>query len=62
MHHQRVCVRATVVDAFSLNYRVIIPADAVFDRFELSHEVSLFDLSLKYADVITSDALTLPST
>lgn len=50
------------MDAFSLNYRVIIPADAVFDRFELSHEVSLFDLSLKYADVITSDALTLPST
>jgi maleamate amidohydrolase len=56
------CVRATVVDAFSLNYRVVIPVDAVFDRFELSHEVSLFDLSLKYADVITSDALTLPST
>ena len=51
------CVRATVVDAFSLNYRVAIPADAVFDRFQTSHEMSLFDLSLKYADVTTSDAV-----
>lgn len=54
------CVRATVVDAFSLNYRVVIPSDAVFDRFELSHEVSLFDLSLKYADVLSSQLLQLP--
>ena len=55
------CVRATVVDAFSLNYRVVIPSDGVFDRFELSHQVSLFDLSLKYADVVTSQWLQLPT-
>lgn len=55
------CVRATVVDAFSLNYRVLIPSDGVFDRFELSHQVSLFDLSLKYADVVTSQSLQLPT-
>ena len=55
------CVRATVVDAFSLNYRVVIPSDGVFDRFELSHQVSLFDLSLKYADVVMSQWLQLPT-
>lgn len=53
------CVRATAVDAFSLNFRVVVVSDAVFDRFDTSHEMSLFDLSLKYADVLTaSDCLT----
>lgn len=51
------CVRGTVVDAFSLNYPVTVLSDAVFDRFELSHYASLFDLDCKYADVISTDAL-----
>lgn len=46
------CVRATAVDAFSCNFRVAIASDGVFDRFDTSHEMSLFDLSLKYADVM----------
>lgn len=45
------CVRATVVDAFSLNYRVIVAEDAVFDRGRLAHLASLFDMQAKYADV-----------
>jgi nicotinamidase-related amidase len=51
------CVRGTVVDAFSLNYPVTVLSDAVFDRFELSHYASLFDLDCKYADVISTEGL-----
>lgn len=45
------CVRATVVDAHSSNFNVIIPAEATADRSQISHEVSLFDMDMKYADV-----------
>ena len=46
------CVRATVLDAFSYNLRVAVPEDAVFDRAEASHAISLFDMNAKYADVM----------
>lgn len=49
------CVRASVVDAFSLNYRVLVVEDAVFDRGRLSHDVSLFDMHAKYAQVAPSE-------
>ena len=49
------CVRATVVDAFSLNYRVIVPIEGVADRSQLSHDVTLVDLNTKYADVLPMD-------
>ncbi len=45
------CVRATAVDAFSLNYRTTVVADGAYDRAAVSHEVSLFELDAKYADV-----------
>jgi nicotinamidase-related amidase len=52
------CVRATVIDAFSLNYRVAVVEEGVFDRGEVSHAVNLFDMDEKYADVVSlSDAL-----
>lgn len=47
------CVRATAVDAFSHGFHVVVVEDAVFDRSLLSHQVSLFDLHHKYADVMT---------
>ncbi|HXG39513.1 MAG TPA: isochorismatase family protein [Candidatus Limnocylindrales bacterium] len=50
------CVRATVVDAFSHNYRVIVVEDAVFDRAVLPHAVNLFDMDQKYATVLDSGA------
>ena len=46
------CVRATVVDAFNLNYVVMIPEECVADRAQVSHKVSLFDMHMKYADVL----------
>jgi nicotinamidase-related amidase len=48
------CVRATVVDAFSHGLRVLVPWDATFDRIDASHRIGLFDMNLKYADVLTS--------
>lgn len=51
------CVRATVNDAFMLNYQVVVPLECVADRSQLSHEVELFDMGSKYADVVTSDDL-----
>lgn len=50
------CVRATAVDAFSYNFKVTIPEETTFDRFQSSHAMNLFDLNCKYADVVpTSD-------
>ena len=49
------CVRSTVVDAFSLNYRVTVVADATFDRSQRVHDINLFDLDQKYADVRNLD-------
>jgi nicotinamidase-related amidase len=46
------CVRATAVDAASHNFRTIVVADGVFDRFEISHLTALFDLDRQYADVV----------
>lgn len=49
------CVRATVFDAAANNYRAIVPADCVFDRIQISHDISLFDMDRQFADVVTSD-------
>jgi nicotinamidase-related amidase len=46
------CVRATVIDAFSHNYRVVVPIECVADRSATSHQVNLFDMDMKYADVL----------
>lgn len=52
------CVRATVVDAFSHNYRTSVVLQGTFDRGEASHAVGLFDMKAKYADVVNqSDVL-----
>ncbi|HVC15324.1 MAG TPA: isochorismatase family protein [Acidimicrobiales bacterium] len=47
------CVRATVVDAFQYNFHCVVPAECTADRSQISHKVSLFDLHMKYADVIS---------
>ena len=60
------CVRATVLDAFSLNYRVAIAEEGCFDRSQASHAINLCDMNAKYADVVkTAEVLeffdTLPA-
>jgi maleamate amidohydrolase len=46
------CVRASVVDAFSYNYSVVIPEECVYDRSDTAHAVNLFDMAQKYAEVM----------
>ncbi|HKQ28379.1 MAG TPA: isochorismatase family protein [Burkholderiales bacterium] len=46
------CVRASVVDAFSNNYRVSIVEEGCFDRSQASHALSLCDMNAKYADIV----------
>jgi len=46
------CVRATVLDAFSNNYRVTLVEEGCFDRAQASHAINLCDMHAKYADVL----------
>jgi maleamate amidohydrolase len=46
------CVRASVVDACSYRFRVIVVEECVFDRHEATHAINLFDMHTKYADVL----------
>jgi len=46
------CIRATVFDASSYNYRTIVAEEAVFDRIPISHAISLFDMDRQFADVV----------
>jgi nicotinamidase-related amidase len=47
------CVRATVVDAAALRFRVGVVEECCFDRTEMSHHVNLFDMNQKSADVLS---------
>ncbi len=49
------CVRASVIDAFSENYRVTLAEEGCFDRSEASHAINLCDMHAKYADVVMTD-------
>lgn len=51
------CVRATAVDAFSYNYRVVVVEECTFDRAMTPHNINLFDISQKYGDVISLSAV-----
>lgn len=45
------CIRATVIDAFSYNYNVVVPEACVADRAEVPHRINLFDMGMKYATI-----------
>jgi nicotinamidase-related amidase len=49
------CVRATAVDGISYGLRVMVVEDAVGDRAELTHKVTLADIEAKYGDVVSTD-------
>ena len=49
------CVRASVADAYSNGYHVVVVEECTFDRNQLSHKVNLFDMHHKYADVMHLD-------
>ena len=45
------CVRASIVDAFSFGYRVLVPADCCGDAEPGPHESNLRDVGRRYADI-----------
>lgn len=47
------CVRASVIDSMSYNFRTIVVSDCVGDRALAPHQVNLFDMDQKYADLMT---------
>ena len=47
------CVRATVVDAFSYGFRVMVPHDCCGDVELGPHEDNLRDVGRRYADVLS---------
>jgi nicotinamidase-related amidase len=47
------CVRATVVDSLSRSYRTIVAEECVADKHESPHFANLYDMALKYADVVS---------
>lgn len=49
------CVRASVVDSMSYNFRTIVVSDGVGDRADGPHEANLFDMRQKYADLMSAD-------
>ena len=48
------CVRASVIDAMSMNYRTVVASDCVGDRALGPHAANLFDMGQKYADLLTA--------
>ncbi|HSD42339.1 MAG TPA: isochorismatase family protein [Burkholderiales bacterium] len=51
------CVRASVIDAISHNFRPILARDCVGDRALGPHDASLFDMGQKYADLLRRDEI-----
>lgn len=49
------CVRASVNDAFSHNFRVVIVEEACGDRSPTAHRANLFDMDMKFGDVESLD-------
>lgn len=46
------CVRATVVDGLSRSLRMVVPEECVADKHESPHFANLYDMAVKYADVL----------
>ncbi len=52
------CVHAAVVGAFSYDFRMAVVEEATFDRGEPCHRVNLFEMDMKYADVVNLQKAT----
>ena len=51
------CVRASVIDSMSYNFRTVVASDCVGDRTLGPHEANLFDMEQKYADLMNSSEI-----
>lgn len=48
------CVRATCIDSISNGFVTLVVEDGVGDRADEPHQANLFDMSAKYADLVTT--------
>ena len=51
------CIRASVIDSMSYNFKTVVASDCVGDRALGPHEANLFDMGQKYADLMTSSEI-----
>lgn len=51
------CIRASVTDAYYLDYRVVVASDCVATNSEVVNQVHLEDISKYFGKVMTSDEL-----
>ena len=51
------CVRASVIDSMSYNFKTVVASNCVGDRALGPHEANLFDMEQKYADLMTSSEI-----
>jgi len=49
------CVRATCIDSISYGFVTLVVSDAVGDRAQEPHDANLYDMSAKYADLLTTE-------
>jgi len=49
------CVRASAIDATGFSFKTAVIEECIFDRLEMAHKASLFDLQYKYCDVLGID-------
>ncbi|QPT40385.1 N-carbamoylsarcosine amidase [Oligella ureolytica] len=47
------CVRATAIDAISNGYKVSVVEECVADKHESPHFANLYDMAIKYADIVS---------
>ncbi len=47
------CIRSTVMDAFYRDYHIIVPEECCGDRSSHAHINNLFDIDMKYGDVMS---------
>lgn len=51
------CIRSTVMDGFYRDYHIIIPEECCGDRSKQAHLNNLFDIDMKYGDVMNLDKI-----
>ena len=51
------CVRASVIDSMSYNFKTVVVSNCVGDRALGPHKANLFDMEQKYADLMTSSEI-----
>ena len=49
------CIRATCIDSISHGFVTLVVSDAVGDRAQEPHDANLYDMSAKYADLLTTE-------